>query len=407
MDALNNDFLWGASTAAHQIEGNNTNSDWWAMEVGPAREVFEPSGAAIDGYNRYPEDMGLLADAGLNAYRFSIEWARIEPQDGVFDETELAHYRAMIDTALATGLTPVVTLHHFTHPLWFIERGGWNAPDAIEKFARYVLKSTEILESVEWVVTINEPNVLTMMSRINELFQSEEAAQAEWDGRMPVPSLEYGVLLADAHRAAREVLHAHTTAKVGWAVACQALAPTPGNADTFLSVKYAWEDFYLEVARDDDFVGVQAYTSQLVDAKGTVPHPPHPENTLTGWAYRPDALGIALRNTADIARGVPILITENGIATDDDTRRIAYTTEALAAMVNAINDGIDVRGYLHWSALDNYEWGHWAPTFGLISVDRSTFSRTPKPSLAWLGRVAQGDSTQWSAIAGAHAEASR
>ena len=145
----------------------------------------------------------------------------------------------------------------------------------------------------------------------------------------------------------------------------------------------------LEGSRGDDFVGVQAYSSQEVDANGLVPHPAHPDNTLVGTAYRPDALAMAVRHAWDITGGVPVLITENGIATADDGQRIRYTAEALQGLTNAMADGIDVRGYLHWSLLDNFEWGHWEPTFGLIAVDRETFARTPKPSLAWLGRVAQ------------------
>jgi beta-glucosidase len=382
-------FLWGAATAAHQIEGNNVNSDWWAIEAASAG-VLEPSGDAVDSYHRFREDMALLAEAGLTSYRFSIEWARIEPLEGQFSRAELAHYRLMIEEAHRLGLTPVVTLHHFTHPAWFTRAGGWGNDRAIEFFARYVEAVSEILEGVEWIVTINEPNVLTLMLRMPEMFSSDGPTEMPSGPiRMPLPSLDSGRRLAEAHIAARDVLHRRTSAKVGWAIAGQALTPTQGNEEKFREAKYAWEDFYYEVARDDDFVGVQAYTSQPVDADGPVPHPDSPDNTLTGWAYRPDALGITIRNAALVTGGVPILITENGIATADDNRRIAYTTEALDGMFAAMGDGIDVRGYLHWSALDNYEWGHWTPTFGLIAVDRETFVRTPKPSLAWLGRVAQ------------------
>jgi beta-glucosidase len=136
---------------------------------------------------------------------------------------------------------------------------------------------------------------------------------------------------------------------------------------------------------------VQAYSSQEVDANGLVPHPPHPENTLVGTAYRPDALAMAVRHAWEATLGVPILVTENGIATADDAQRIRYTRDALRHLKNTIDDGIDVRGYLHWSLLDNFEWGHWEPTFGLIAVDRDTFTRTPKPSLAWLGQVARSN----------------
>ena len=134
---------------------------------------------------------------------------------------------------------------------------------------------------------------------------------------------------------------------------------------------------------------MQAYSTQAVGENGLVPNPPSPDNTLVGTPYRPDALGIAIRHTWQVTDGVPILVTENGIATADDERRITYTSEALDHLFAAVEDGIDVRGYLHWSALDNFEWGHWEPTFGLIAVDRETFARQPKPSLTWLGEVAR------------------
>jgi beta-glucosidase len=153
-------------------------------------------------------------------------------------------------------------------------------------------------------------------------------------------------------------------------------------------LSWVWEDLYLAGSAGDDFVGVQSYTSHWVTADGIEPFPVSPENTLVGTAYRPDALGMAVRHTAEVT-GLPILVTENGIATDDDARRIAYTTGALEGLASAMADGIDVRGYLHWSLLDNFEWGHWRPTFGLVAVDRTTFVRTPKPSLAWLGEIAR------------------
>ncbi|MFJ8794337.1 family 1 glycosylhydrolase [Streptomyces sp. NPDC102462] len=385
-------FLWGAASSGHQTEGNNTNSDWWWIE-NQEHSAMARSGDAVDSYHRYPEDMRLLADAGLNSYRFGLEWARIEPAPGEFSRSALAHYRRMIDTALGLGLTPVVTLHHFTNPLWFVREGGWRGPKAVERFARYVEQASTILGNVPWVCTINEPNILSLATRMVDKLVSGEATSmtvaAPVGGRLPTPDPAIGAVLAEAHAAARDILRTRTDAKTGWTVACQALTAAPGSEAKFAEVKYVWEDFYLEHARGDDFVGVQAYTSQSVDENGVVPHPAHPDNTLTGWAYRPDALGIAIRNAAAVTGGVPIVVTENGIATRDDERRIQYTSEALHALFAAVDDGIDVRGYLHWSALDNFEWGHWGPTFGLIGVDRSTFVRTPKPSLRWLGTLAR------------------
>ncbi|WP_329237748.1 glycoside hydrolase family 1 protein [Streptomyces canus] len=389
-------FLWGASTAPHQIEGNNLNSDFWANEG--RIPGMERSGDACDSYHRYREDMRLLADAGLNAYRFGIEWARIEPVPGLVSRAELAHYRRMIDTAFELGLTPVVTLHHFTSPLWFAQEGGWLGERAVDRFRTYVETVAPILEGVEWVVTMNEPNMLAIMAGMARALQKPQA-DGEWQSPtldnegprppLPAPDPDIGVRFVEAHHAAREVLRERTGAKVGWTVANRAFVARPGAEEKKRELEYIWEDLYLDGARGDDFVGVQSYSSQWVGPEGIEPYPPHPDNTLVGTAYRPDALSIAVRHTAEVTGGLPILVTENGIATGDDSRRIAYTGEALEHLGKAIADGVDVRGYLHWSLLDNYEWGHWAPTFGLVAVDRETFERRPKPSLAWLGETAR------------------
>ncbi|MEW1840431.1 family 1 glycosylhydrolase [Nonomuraea angiospora] len=392
MPQLPSGFLWGAATAPHQVEGNNVNSDWWALEQ--AMPGMQRSGDAVDSYHRFAEDMRLLAGAGLNAYRFGIEWARVEPVPGEFSRAELAHYRRMIDTALDLGLTPVITLHHFTNPRWF----SWLADDAVQRFQAYVRQATSILDGVEWVCTMNEPNMLALMIGMARDAQATRRSTEEWmsptvEGAarpvLPDPDPEIGERLAEAHHAARAILKQHTGAAVGWTVACQALTATPGNEDKLREVRHVREDLYLEAARGDDFIGVQSYSSQAVDENGVVPHPRHPDNTMTGNAYRPDAIGIAVRHAWETTGRTPVLVTENGIATPDDTRRIAYTTEALGHLFAAMDDGIDVRGYLHWTALDNFEWGHWEPTFGLIAVDRTTFERHPKPSLAWLGEVAR------------------
>ena len=386
---LRDDFLWGAATSAHQTEGNNINSDWWGYER--LGIVAERSGDAVDGYHRFPEDMALLAAAGLNAYRFGIEWARVEPEQGHFSLAALEHYRRVIDTARLFELEPVVTLHHFTSPRWFSRVGGWRHPQAIDWFARYVQRVTEILGDVDWVCTINEPNIAALGHRYFRLAAEPGGAAAGIAQGLLVPDDEIGDLLVLAHRRAVQILRAETSAKIGWTVAQQAFEATPGNEEAFARANYTWEDQYTRGAQGDDFLGVQSYTSQPVGPDGPIPHPSRPDNTLTGWAYRPDALGIALRRAWDTSGGLPLLVTENGIATNDDDRRIAYTTEALKHLEAAVTDGVDVRGYLHWSALDNFEWGHWAPTFGLIAVDRTTFARTPKPSLAWLGDVAKNN----------------
>ena len=389
------DFLWGAASAPHQVEGNNVNSDFWMQE--PHMTGADRSGDALDSYNRYPKDITLVADSGLDTYRFGIEWARIEPAPGQFSRVQLAHYRRMIDTALDAGVRPFVTLHHFTSPRWFTEEGGWRSPQAIDRFRAYVEVVTTILDGVEWVCTINEPNMLAIMVEEAEA-ALDPNSDTEWlsptlEADMPrpvkpAPSQEIGRRLIEAHHAARGIVRERTGARVGWSVASRAFETRPGAEEVRRRLEYVWEDLYLEAAADDDYIGVQAYSAQWVGLDGIEPHPVHPDNTLVRTAYRPDALGIAVRHTADVLPNVPVVVTENGIATGDDTRRIAYTESALAALAEAMADGIDVRGYIHWSLLDNYEWGHWSPTFGLVAVDRETFERQPKPSLAWLGDYA-------------------
>lgn len=395
MHEFPNGFLWGAASAPHQVEGNNLNSDFWAHEA--RMTGADRSGDALDSYHRYAEDIRLVAESGLNTYRFGVEWARIEPLPGRVSQAALAHYRRMIEACFAAGVTPFVTLHHFTSPRWFAEEGGWRSDRAVDRFRSYVEAATVILDGVEWICTINEPNMLAIMVREAEAALDSSSNQ-EWlsptleaDKPRPVkpsPPIEIGRRLAGAHHAAREVLRARTEAKVGWTIANRAFETRPGAEQIRRELEYIWEDLYLEAARGDDYVGVQAYSAQWVGLDGIEPHPVRPDNTLVRTAYRPDALGIAVRHTAEVLPDVPIMITENGIATDDDARRIAYTTSALEALAKAMGDGIDVRGYIHWSLLDNYEWGHWDPTFGLVAVDRETFERHPKPSLGWLGSVA-------------------
>jgi len=382
---LPDEFLWGAATAAHQIEGNNINADLWLAEQAGRPPFAEPSGDACDSYHRYREDIRLLAEAGLKVYRFSIEWARIEPARGRISRAQLLHYRDMIEACHELGVTPFVTLHHFTSPRWFAEAGGLRSPDAVDRFTAYVEAVCEILHDVEWVVTINEPNIWCLFDALT----STTAGAVTVDmASLPGPDPDLAQVMVRMHRAAVQVIRAWTTAKVGWAVAAQAFTPTAGNEAVFDRVFQQWEGTFYDATDGDDFIGIQSYTSQPVDANGPVPHPDHPTNTLTGWAYRPDALGINLERIWQL-KGVPLIVTENGIATDDDTRRIAYTRDALLGLMQAVAAGAQVLGYLHWSLLDNYEWGTYRPTFGLIAVDRAaTFHRTPKPSLAWLGRAA-------------------
>jgi beta-glucosidase len=195
--------------------------------------------------------------------------------------------------------------------------------------------------------------------------------------------------LFNAHRLSRSILSSVVGVKSGWAIATQAYHIDPGCESVWREYGYPRDEHFLELSSGDDFVGVQAYTRTFIGQEGPRSAAEGAEKTLTGWEYFPGAAAFGVRSAWRWAQGTPVVVTENGIATADDRRRIDYTADALAALHDCISDGIDLRGYMHWSALDNYEWGSFRPTFGLIAVDRKTFRRTMKPSARWLGDVAR------------------
>ena len=293
--------------------------------------------------------MRLLAEAGLNAYRFGIEWARIEPRQGQISRAELAHYRRMIDTASGLGLEPVVTLHHFTSPHWFARQGGWLADNAIDHFERYV-RTVIDPRGVEWVVTINEPNMMTMMI---EMARSAEAGELpEWQSPtvegavqplLPIPDPEVGRRFVEAHHAVRDLIREVTGAKVGWTVANQALTATPGNEAKLREIRYALEDLYLEAANGDDFIGVQAYSSQEVDENGLVPHAPHADNTLVGTAYRPTRSAWRFDTPGKSPAASPSWSPRTG-SRPAMTTAASRTSAALDGLFASMADGVDVRG---------------------------------------------------------------
>lgn len=410
-------FLWGAATAGHQIEGNNTLSDHWPMEHAPNSPFVEPSGDACDSYHRFAEDIALLAQAGLNTYRFSVEWSRVEPEPGVFSRAELDHYLRMVESCRAAGVTPVITLSHFTVPIWFARGGTWYGPDAPESFARYCeTVAAHMGDALRWYCTLNEPNLGAMMT----LGGSVPMAALEQMGAVERPDPEavrafaarigadpravrFGHLISTpegiagitrAHRLGREaVKRANPAAKVGWTLAIPDVQSIEGGEELAAALRDKGVEEFLRVSREDDFVGVQTYTREVLGPGGRVPPPEDAPVFQTGWEVYPPALGNAVRLAARVA-GVPVLVTENGMATSDDVQRIGYTAGALRGLRDCVEDGIDVLGYLHWSLLDNFEWhSGYAMTFGLVAVDRTTFERTPKPSLGWLGAVARDNGT--------------
>lgn len=398
------DFLWGAATAAHQVEGNNLNSESWVLEHLPGAAYAEPSGDAIDHYHRYPSDIALLAELGFNAYRFSVEWARIEPEEGEFSQAELEHYRRMLATCQEHGLKPVVTFHHFTSPRWLMRYGGWLDEKTPERFARYCERVTHHLgDLISAACTFNEPNLPMLLARLLP-FKFEE--QAWWK----TAAQAFGVtpdrlglfqfvtqpgmrdIIFDAHRRAGDILHAGPGRfPVGLTLALPDIQPGVGGEEMAAEFRREIADIYLEQLRGDDFVGVQNYGRMVIGPRGLIRPAEGVELNQMGDEYYPEGLEGAIRHAAQVAR-IPIYVTENGLATTDDSRRVEYYQRALRGVVNSLQSGLDVRGYFCWSAFDNFEWNSgYRPQFGIIAVDRKTQQRTPKPSAYWLGSVARAN----------------
>ena len=380
-------FLWGTATAAHQTEGGNWNSDWWEFEHREGTPCVEPSGDCVDHLWRYPDDIRMLRDLGLSSYRFSIEWARIEPEDGEFSKASLDHYRRMVACCRENDLLPVVTFHHFTTPRWLAADGSWENPSIVDKFARYCERAAAHLGDMIGVAcTVNEPNIVSLMGYLMGMFPPGKADMGSYEA--------VNENLKAAHRRGYDAIKAGPgDFPVGQCVAMGDWWAPEGMEAALDSVRYTHEGQHLEASRGDDFVGVQAYSRTRLGPDGMPTMAPEEgvEVLDMGYEYWPQALEAAIRHAATVAQ-VPIIVTENGIGTTDDEQRIRYTTAALQGLARCLDDGIDVRGYYYWSLLDNFEWAlGYRPQFGLIAVDRETQQRTPKPSARWLGEIARAN----------------
>lgn len=382
-------FVWGTATSAHQVEGGNWNSDWWAWEHTAGSPCQEPSGDACDHWQRYPEDLRLLAQLGFNAYRFSVEWARVEPEDGEFSTAALDHYRRVCATCLEHGLEPIVTLHHFTLPRWVAARGGFTAPATAERFARYAEQVARRLRGVVGrVCTVNEPNIVAAFGHQWGLFPP---GLRDADARRRADD----TLLAAHRLAAPAVKSTLPGVPVGLCLSMTDYQAEPGGEMHLETERRLMEDQYLETARGDDFIGVQTYTRMRFGRDGVLPPPTGARLTMMPYEYWPQALEATVRRATEVTRGVPVLVTEHGIATADDAERIEFVREGLRGVQRCLADGIAVRGYIYWSLLDNFEWIFgYRPTFGLVAVDRLTQRRIPKPSATWLGAVARANALQ-------------
>lgn len=401
-------FLWGCATAAHQVEGNNTNSDLWTLEHLSGSMFKEPSGDACDHYHLYPQDISMLADLGFNTYRFSIEWARIEPEEGFFSNAELEHYRRMLAACHEHGLNTMVTFYHFSLPRWFAMKGGWENPNSADVYARYCEKATRHLGNlIGYASTMNEPDVPQLLNWFNfnlpgmpagmSFGEMLQAGLANVRKQLNAPEFS-NLFMGDPKKTQEGLLAAHAKGKdamkamrpempVGFNLAMTDDQPAPEDnhvAEKRAEVYGPW----LEAARHCDYLGVQTYSRAIV-AKKDLPPPKGAELTQTGMELYPECVEHVVEYASKETK-VPIIVTENGIATEDDAQRVKYFQQALVGLKRAIDNGVDVRGYVAWSLLDNFEWQMgFTPKFGMVGVDLTTQKRTIKPSAAMLGNIAR------------------
>lgn len=404
-------FLWGASTSAYQVEGNNINSDVWTAERAPGSPYADVAGDAANSFMLWPVDLDLVKNMGLGAYRFSLEWARIEPRQGEFSIAMLDHYKRIIEGCHARGLTPMVTFNHFTNPLWFALAGGWHNPEAPDLFARFCAKAAAHLgDGIAYAATLNEPNLAGNLASVlppkvaNWLVPADKAACEAVAKRFGVPLFLTGnniwypdpvavqTHLLKGHALGRQAIKAErSNLPVGVTLAIiddQAVGKDTSKRDSVRELLYApW----LRAAQQDDYIGVQNYERALWDAKGRVEPPAGGDRNMGGAEVYPASLAGVVRYAHSIAK-VPVIVTEHGVNSPDDGVRQRLIPAALTELHKAMEDGVPVKGYFHWSLIDNFEWGFgYKPQFGLHSLDRQSFARTPKPSAAVLGAIARAN----------------
>lgn len=403
------DFYWGASTASHQVEGGTINQ-WSEWELANASELAKTaqqrlgylpnwesiktqatnpsnyvSGKGVDHYKRYKEDFDIIQKLNLNAFRFGIEWSRIEPEEGVWDEEALQHYHDYIDELVQRNIEPFLNIWHWTMPTWFTKKGGFAKRKNLVYWRRFVQKiSKEFGDKLGHIITINEPNVYTTFSYLT----------GEWvpEGKNPITFLRVYLNLATAHKQAYRILkRAHPKLQIGLAPAMANIqAKRPHSIVDEIStwwMRYFWNWWFVNrVRRHQDFVGFNHYFSDYYRGLKT-DNPDAPKNDL-GWYMEPEGIyPLLVRTWAHYKK--PIIITENGVADADDQYRQWWIEQTIIAMERALSEGIELKGYLHWSLLDNFEWKYgWWAKFGLIHVDREHgMKRTARPSAIYYANT--------------------
>lgn len=400
-------FLWGAATAAHQVEGG-THNQWtvWELENAKSkaaqakfhwgdleawedvrREAENPqnyvSGKGADHYNLYSDDFDLLKKMNMNAFRFSVEWSRVEPTEGAWNVEAITHYKKYVAELKKRNIEPVLTLFHFTLPVWFVEKGGFEKRKNVQYFVRFADKILQELGTdIRFIITINEP----------EVYAYESYHLGNWPPNKTSKMDVWRIFnnLARAHNQVADLAHS-LSRRYKVSVAKNSNYFYAGD-NAALSRKYTdiaqyfQDDYFLKkVVKKCDFLGVNYYFSNRV--YGYRVHNPDEKESDLGWDLSPATIQFALERLNDKYH-LPILITENGLADAKDTYRQWWITQTIMAMQKAMENGVTLIGYLHWSLLDNFEWdkGFW-PRFGLAEVDYKTKKRNLRPSAVWFGKV--------------------
>ncbi|MBI4970618.1 MAG: glycoside hydrolase family 1 protein [Candidatus Omnitrophica bacterium] len=415
-------FLWGTATSAHQVEGNNTLNDWWDWEAAGHVKNREISGLACDHFNRFEEDFTLSQKLNLNAHRFSIEWSRVEPSEGEFSDSALYHYRQVLESLHRHKHVPMVTLLHFTLPRWVAEKGAWENEKILFWFERYVRKCAQVFgDLVPLWNTMNEPMVYMFEALMTGHWPPGKISLAR---QIPVMRR-----LIQAHAQAYHAIHDesqrnHWKSQVGLAVYYRLIQPWNPHSildrwaaslrdsvfnQLFLNAIHTgiigfpvtFNQFDPNVKGSWDFIGLNYYSRGKVRFSLGCPQflfteeiaLPGTEKNFLGWEVYPEGLYDALVDLARFQK--PIFVTENGICTDEDIQRQDFIKRHLRELYRAIQDGVDVRGYFHWSLIDNFEWAHgYAPHFGLAAVDPVSQRRFPRESARLYGEIARNNSLE-------------
>lgn len=372
-------FLWGTATSAYQVEGGIENSDW-------SNEF--PAGRACNHYNLYEKDFDLIKKLNQNAYRFSIEWSRIEPKQGKFNEKEIEHYRKVLSALKSKGIKVMLTLHHFTNPLWLAEIGGWENSEVVFYFLRFAKRVfTEYFDFVDFWITINEPLVY--------------ASKSYLDGTWPPKIKSFFSLLRviknqiTCHKKIFENFHKlKSDVKVGIAKNNIYFEPfsSKSNLDKFnVSInRYFWNEYFLNRIKNYlDFIGLNYY----FHLKIKFPSQNKNKNKIVSdinWEVYPEGIYYVLKELKKY--NLPIYITENGLADAKDKKRLDFIKDHLFWIHKAIKKGIDVRGYFHWSLMDNFEWDSgFEPRFGLVEIDYKTLKRKPRSSAEFYAKICENN----------------